>query len=507
MKKMLALFLVLVMLVSLVACGEKEPSISELKKEPEVSETPESAPETKPEPEKAPEPETEPEPEPEVQLTIHENTFFNIAYNEEEGWSVAEDDVYTYDNGGNVYVRILDNEGSTERVVYMNSDKKDASSFRDALYTNGFDMEAYVAGELETIDVGGQTMLYVDRGNGSRFFFGRNEAAGVYYTIDASDWEDPRVQELVGGITCTASGTDNIDPPWPWEGEPFYSGFMSQMVGTYTVTAEFVPMSEPMVTYETFKHDVEVLGNKVYLLSDYVLYEYDFQRGDDHDRLQVVGEIPLDAEYEVVESSGGNLVLSNFMKPTIGHDGVSLLYSYEGPDKFSVAPDGTWGISWFSAGDACEKFTFKDGALVGEPFPFNEVKLINKVCVGSSYIYVTGSPVEGSGHYVFVYDHSGNLQMQLTGDPTSTIGLGSITYVTKTSNGFIALDGNMRDVVFWAADGTWLGSVDTDDLFGADYPWLAAADVMDDGSILCVMTTERLDKSADELVAFRISGF
>jgi len=172
-----------------------------------------------------------------------------------------------------------------------------------------------------------------------------------------------------------------------------------------------------------------------------------------------------------------------------------------------VAPDGTWGISWFTSGESTEKFTFKDGALVGEPFPFAEVKIISKVCVDSSYIYVTGSPVEGSGHYIFVYDHSGNLQMQLTGDPTASFGLGSITYVTKTANGFIALDGNMRDVVLWTNDGTWLGSVETEDIFGADYPWLASADVMPDGSILCVMKQTRDDSSADEVLAFRLSGF
>ena len=503
MKRMIALLLALIMVLSLAACGKDEPSISENTKKPVSAETPEPAPEPEPEPETEP----EPTPEPEVNLTVYESTYFTVAYDEAVGWSIAEDDCYTYDNGGNVYVRILDAEGDTERVVYINSDKKDASSFRDAMYTNDFDMKAYAAGELETYDMGGQPMLYADWGNGTRFFFGRNEAAGVYYTVDASDWEDPRVQELVKGITCTASGTDNVDPPWPWEGERFYSGFMTVPVGEYMLQAEIVPMDEPMVTYETFKHDVEVIGDKVYILSDYKLYEYDHVFGEEASTLTLNHEISLDQEYEIVESSNGHLVLSSFMRPTIGLDGDSLLYSYEGPDNFSVAPDGTWGISWFSSGDTCEKFTFRDGALVGEPFPFNEVKLISNLCVDSSYIYVTGSPVEGSGHFVFVYDHSGNLQMQLTGDPTSTIGLGSITYVTKTANGFIALDGNMRDVVLWTNDGTWLGSVDTDDLFGADYPWLASADVMDDGSILCIMTTERLDKSADELVAFRISGF
>ena len=513
MKRTISLLLTLIMVLSLAACSKSEPSLSENVKaylDSEFSGTSSNSkpltdikPSADPKPGDAPQPEAKPD----ANLTVHENTYFNVGYSEDEGWSVAEDDFYTYDNGGNGYVRILEDEGRTDRVVYINSNKADASSFRSAMYTNDFDMEAYAAGELETVDIGGQPMLYVDRGNGSRFFFGRNEAAGVYYTIDAADWEDPRVQELVGNITCTASDTDNIDPPWPWEGERFYSGFMSLPVGDHMVTAEFMPMSEPLVTYETFKHDVEVLGDKVYLLSDYAFYEYDIEYGNDHDALELVREIPLDAEYEMVESSNDDLVLSSFMKPTLIHDGDSVQASYDGPDKFSVAPDGSWGISWFSSGSTCEKFTFKDGALAGEAFPFNEVKIISKLCVDSSYIYVTGTPVEGSGHFVFVYDHNGNLQMQLTGDPTATIGLGSITYITKTANGFIALDGNMRDVVFWTEDGEWIGSLDTDDLFGADYPWLASADVMDDGSILCIMTIERADESADELVAFRLSVF
>lgn len=487
MKKLLALLLALLMLLSLAACGEKEeveiedpgvPVKEDVVDEPVVE-------------------------EPEAELTLHENTYFTVAYDEAAGWSIAEDDVYTYETGGNVYIRILDEEGNTDIVVTINADEDDPEGFRKALYVNGFDQKAYVDGTLETVDVGGQPMLFVDQSNGDRFYFGRNEAAGVYYTIDATNWEDPRVPALIEGITCTASGTDNVEAPWPWEGEAFTAETAEQMVGTYTLKAEFLPMSEALVTYETFKHDVEVIGDKVYLLSDYVLREYTC----DGTSLAFNREIPLDADYEYVESAGGNLVLSNFMEPVIGHDGENVLYSYEGPDKFTVAPDGTWGISWFSSGDSTEKYTFSDGALAGEAFPFVEVNTISKLCIDDSYIYVTGSPVEGSGHYVFVYDHAGNLQMQLTGDPTATIGLGSVTYVTKTANGFIALDGNMRDIVLWTADGTWLGAVDVDDFLSTDYPWLASGDVMADGSILCVLSQDRADGSAMEAVAFKISGF
>ena len=486
MKKLLALLIALLMLLSLAACGEKEPEIEIEDPGVPVKEDVETE-----------------EPVEDGNVTLHENTYFSVIYDEAAGWSLAEDDYYIYETGGNAYLRILDEEGNTDIVVTINADEDDPESFRKALYVNGFDQKAYAEGTLETTDVGGQPMLYVDQSNGDRFYFGRNEAAGVYYTIDATNWEDPRVPALIEGITCTANGTDNVEAPWPWEGEAFTAETAEQMVGSYTLKAEFLPMSEALITYETFKHDAEVIGDKVYLLSDYVLREYTC----DGTSLTFNREIPLDAEYEYVESAGGNLVLSSFMRPVIGHDGENVLYSYEGPDKFTVAPDGTWGISWFSSGETTEKYTFSDGALVGEAFPFAEVKLISKLCIDDSYIYVTGSPVEGDGHHIFVYDHAGTLQMQLSGDPTATIGLGSITYVTKTANGFIALDGNMRDIVLWTADGTWLGAVEADELLGTDYPWLASADVMADGSVLCVLSQDRADGSAMEAVAFKLSGF
>ena len=487
MKKLIALLLALVMVLSLAACGGGEASNDP----PKTTDAPKTT--------EAPE-QTEAPAEPEIPLTVHENTFFNVSYNEEDGWSLTEDDFDIYENSGSAYIRILNEEGRTEIVVSIYAEKKDPESFRKNLYIYGVDMQAYAAGEVETVDVGGQPMLYVDQENGDRFFYGRNEAAGVTYTIDATNWEDPRVPALIENIVCTASGTDNKEPLWPWEGEAISFDSMSQMVGTYTVTADFVPMSEALTTFETFNHEVEVIGDKVYLLSDYVLREYAIEGAG----LTFIREIPLDGEYKNVENSNGTLVLSNFMKPVIGHDGEAVVFSYEGPDQFTLAPDGTWGISWFSSGDSTEKYTFKDGALVGEPLPFNEVKTISQVDVDDQYIYVSGSPVEGSGHTVFVYDHSGALQMQLKGDPNASIGLGSVTYITRTANGFLALDGNMRDVVLWTADGTWLGAIDGDDIFGTNYPWFATADVMEDGSILAVMTEDRADGSAMEAIAFKI---
>ena len=144
--------------------------------------------------------------------------------------------------------------------------------------------------------------------------------------------------------------------------------------------------------------------------------------------------------------------------------------------------------------------------MTGTPFPFPEVDSIRQVNIDNQYILVSGSAVEDGEQYIFVYDYSGELLMQLGGEPDG-FGLGSITYATSTPNGFLALDGNMREVILWTADGTWIGAADDGDLFGTSYPWIAAADIADDGSILVVMSDTRPDESADEVLVFKLSGF
>ena len=378
-KKILALLLAVLMLVSLVGCGEtKDPT----------SETTDPTPSTKgTEPTKESDPaQTEP-PKIDENLTIHENTFFTIGYNEEDGWTLEEDDIYIYDGGGNAYLRILDKDGYTDVLVEVEAYEEDASSFRWSLVMNDIDLKAYADGTCASESIGGLTMAVADHGDGEQYFFYRDEAAGVSYTVYVNAWDDARVSSVIENIVFSASGTDNIDPPWPWEGEPFSGGTASQTVGTFTLTAQFLPMGEPMVTYETFNHDIVTVGDKVYLLSDCALYQYAY----DGSSLTFVKEIPLDSEYEFLEKGAdGNIILSSFMEPVIGHDGEAVQFSYEGPDNFAVAPGATWGISWFYSGDDCQLYSFHDGALTGSPFPFPEVDSISQVNIDSQYILVSG---------------------------------------------------------------------------------------------------------------------
>ena len=56
-------------------------------------------------------------------------------------------------------------------------------------------------------------------------------------------------------------------------------------------------------------------------------------------------------------------------------------------------------------------------------------------------------------------------------------------------------------------DGTYIGAAEDSDLFGTSYPWFCGGVKLADGSILAIMTEDRADESAMELVAFKLSGF
>lgn len=485
LKKLFALLLAVVMLLSLAACGGEQTQTPDPTQDSPVAEDPTNDTTAA---------------QVDANLTVHENTYFTVGYNEEDGWVIDEEDIETYDEGGSVILQILDADEESELLVSISASKDDADSQREWMDYAGIDAKDYVDGNVETVEVGGAALLFMDDSYGGRDLFGRNHEAGVDYIISVDNWEDPRVAALLENVTFTASGTDNMDPPWPWEGTAFSCEAKSQTVGAYTVSSTFLPMSEALVTFDTFDHEVAVLGDKVYLLNNDILREYTLGA----DALTFGKEITLDEEYALIETANGQLVLSGFMADVVTHDGNAVVSTAEGPDNFSIAPDGTWGISWFSAGNDCQKYTVSGTTLTGTPISFAEVDIISSLRVDDSYIYISGSAVADDEHYVFIYDHNGTLKMQLdkTGDD---FGLGSVTFATKTASGFLALDGNMRDVVLWDANGTYVGTIEDDDLFGTSYPWFASAAVMEDGSILAIMTETRADESAMELVAFRLT--
>lgn len=435
-----------------------------------------------------------------------EATLWTLNY-DPDVWSYQEDDFSDGESYSSIIMIIPgEEEDSYDVNAEISVSVEDPYTFRDYLTNYGFDQYEYAENNAyEFTKIGGVDCLTNEGeywGDPALRYFARIENAGATVFIEIlGEYEDERVAELLSGLTIKAEDTGNVDGPWSWEGEPFSAEPGSSMVGTYTVNSEWIPFNESVITGETFEHDVAVVGDKAYILSEGKLKQYAF----DGSALTYEQDIAFENEFSAVDAaSDGSIWLSNFMEPLINWKDGAQTASYEGPDNVAMHPSGTWGISWFS-GPECEKITLSGGSLSSSPMNFAEVSTIMHLMVDENYIYVCGTDVNDENHKVFVYNHDGALQKTLTDADGS--GLGSITFMAETGNGFIGLDGNMREIVLWSKDGNYIGTADDGDMFGTNYPWFCSATKLDDGSILAIMTEDRADESAMELIAFKLSGF
>lgn len=493
-KQMLCLLLMAALILTLAACGGKDDAA------PTTAGSVESTTQsTKP---------TDSPVEGGTKKTISA-TLWDLTYDEADGWVYnEEEDLNNGETYSTVYLRIPKPENEEAYSVHISIQVMlgEPYSFRDHMVQYGFDEYEYeVNHSYPLTNLGGLDCLACETtswGSPTLYYLGRDESSTATLYVEVSgEYADVRVENLLSGLQLKLTDIGNVDGPWYWEGESFSGEAHEVMVGTRTLNSTWIPFQDGLRTYETFDHAVAVYGEVAYLLCDGALTMYAY----DGASLSYPREIPLEDEYiEMNLDNSGNLWLSRFGSPLISLAFDQKVASYDDPDYVAMAPSGTWGISWFTRPE-CEKLVLNDGILTIEAITFAELSMVSKVFIDENNIYVCGSAVDGTGHKVFVYDYDGNYKLELADEDGS--GLGSITFVAETDNGFLALDGNMREVVLWNKDGLYIGAADDGDLFGTSYPWFCGACKLDDGSFLVLMTEKRADKSATEVVAFRLSGF
>jgi len=99
-------------------------------------------------------------------------------------------------------------------------------SLGDMLVTYGFDQYEYAENNAyDTISIGNVDCLVHEGeywGDPALRYFSRAEGAGATVFIEIiGEYEDPRVEELLSGLTFHLEDVGNTDGPWPWEGTPF----------------------------------------------------------------------------------------------------------------------------------------------------------------------------------------------------------------------------------------------------------------------------------------------
>lgn len=473
-KTILALVMATLMLVSLVACtddGEKDPTDT-----PNVS----------------------------VDGETIETTLWKLTY-DSKVWKIDEDEFSDEDDYSKIILIIPDGDGYLINAE-IRASVEDAEGFRDNLTYYDFDQYEYaVNNAYELTKVGGVDCVKQEGeywGEPCVRYFGRDEGAGTTVFVEIiGDYEGANVETLLAGLEFTLTDTGNTDAPWYWEGEPFSAENKVFGVDVFSVNSKWIPFGECIITNETFDHAVAVTGNTAYIVGDDAVRQYAF----DGNTLQFEKDIAIEGDYSYINATDdGSVWLSGFGEDLVClKDGVQTA-AYDGTDNVTMHPSGKWGISWFSDSE-CEKITISGDTITSEAITFAEADTVSTVIIDRDYIYVAGNAVDESGHKVFVYNQNGTLQKTLADEEGE--GLGSITFVAKIPQGFIGLDGNMREVIFWDNTGTFAGCADDDELFSTNYPWFCGGTLLSDGSILTVMTEDRADESAMELIAFTLGGF
>ena len=419
------------------------------------------------------------------------------------------------------YARVRFFNGDTvdesENVIYIEATKEDSYKYRNSLVDFGVDLETYAKGKMDTVTIGNAEYTAMPESNSvEKTYMYRHEKSGTSYDIRVKGQEiDDSDKELLEGIVLKLKDEGNKDAPWPWEGEPLEPVLAKHMVGSYTIVPEYIPFKEAQGVMQIMEHQFVKQGNHVFHLLENKLDTYEYSESG----LKFVSSMELDDDCEYLSGdNSGMLYLSPGIGDVIGvKDGKKAMQTTV-DGHLNMHPSGEWGISFWVNSDT-QKIANQDGNLTAEPWiltglnndeerkgPFS---MIDDVQITNSHIMVAGSmAAENEGTKIVVYDYDGNQLLKLGGeDISSPDRLGSITGMAETENGFVAADGNMREIQFWAKDGTHIGAISTDDIFGVGYPWLEDMQLLDDGSLLILLTQKRNDESANELMFFRLTGF
>lgn len=422
-------------------------------------------------------------------------------------WVNVEDDMENEEDSCMVNLQVLDPDDPEYYLIdaEISVSIEDPYDFREDLVYYGFNQYEYKVNEgYETVNIGGVELLKYDDGEETLVYFNRIEGASATICIDfdATDITDSHIEALLEGLTFHIEDIGNVDGPWSWDGEPFSAEDHSANAGGFTLNAKFVPFESPVITFETFNHAIAAVGDQIYILSDGELAQCHY----DGTTLAFVNvfELPED-DYDLIQATAdGSIWLSGSMNDILRlKDGVCV-NTYTDIDDLVMHPSGEWGVDYFVSNE-CRIISFNGDSCTATPVTFAEADTIMHLSVDENYIYVCASAADDSGHKVFVYNKDGVLLKTLCDSEGE--GLGSITFVTQTANGFIGFDGNMRDVILWDNSGAFIAEVSDGDLFGTGYPWFCASTVLSDGSILTIMTDEREDRSATEVIVFNVDGF
>jgi hypothetical protein len=311
----------------------------------------------------------------------------------------------------------------------------------------------------------------------------------------------------------------NVDPPMPEDGTPYQPVTAAVTVGDTEITASWLKTGESIVLDSIFNSQAALSGGCLYILAGDKLYAFTLKDdGLTPDPVFENGVMQLDGEYEYLSAGNDGIVyVSEGVFNILAIKDGTILQDNSISGNLVMHPDGDWGISFWANSDP-KLIRASGGVLTEEPWVLSNLSdevnrqgrfsSINCVSISGERIYVAGTDAEkGDAQRVAAYDLNGKELFTFGAeDWTNDDAFGSVTGIVETARGILVMDGNNRALKLFSDKGKYLGTVNSDDLLGTDYPWLAAMIPTEDG-VLVAAAQERADQSCDELLLYRIRGF
>ena len=447
--------------------------------------------------------------------------YFSIAYPSD--WVLNESTVRDADDESRAtFSYDADGRKSKASITIRAAEETFVRYTRD-FTTQGIALEDVVEGKLPTCDFDGTA--FVNRANPklSPSFSYRHVPSGMTYRITFSSlrsedtMDGPLLTEFFAGLKLHLEDLGKPVILWPWRGTPVrFLNTTSQEVGTYTLTAEFLQADEPLVTIADNMSSASA-GDRIYTVNKNALHAYRIANSG----LALEGSAKLDADYSTVSTdSAGTVYLSSGTGKMSTFDGLTKVADTDSLNEFTIHKSGSWGIAKPITEDP-KKVVLNNGVYEMEPWVLENLrddstrvgpfKSLSNFFISDSHITVTGALAEGKPSGAYVYDLNGKEQFALAAPDDSVNGVGILSGVVETKNGFVVSSHHFatanENLHFWNTKGEFLGIVNLKDLIDAKSPAITDLCYMEDGSIIVAFTQMRDDNSALELLFLRLTGF
>ena len=447
--------------------------------------------------------------------------FFSIAYPEE--WVLNESTVRDVEDESRATFSFDADGRSSKASITIRAAEEPFLRYTRDFTTQGIALEDLVEGKLPTMDFDGTAFVNRARPTATPSFLYRHVPSGVTYRITFSSlrsedtMDGSLLTDFFAGIKLHLEDAGKPVILWPWRGNPVrFLNTTTQDVGTHTLTAEFLQADEPLVTIADYMSSATA-GDTIYTVNKNTLHAYRVASGG----LALEGSTKLDNDYSMVRTdSSGSVYLSRSTGKMSLYAGLTKVTETDALNEITMHKSGSWGISKPITEDP-KKVVLNNGVFEMEPWVLENLrddgtrvgpfKSLSTFFISDSHITAAGSLAEGRPSGAYVYNLDGKEQFALADPDDSVNGVGILSGVVETKNGFVTSSHHFatanENLHFWNTKGDFLGIVTIKDLISAKSPAITDLSVMDDGSILVAFTQMRDDESALELLFMRLTGF